>query len=326
MYRIAFLFFVALSFSFSCRFSREPSLNQKILLGEQLFYSPILGDDEDISCASCHKAEWAFGDNVPTSQGAKGYSTIRNSPGLFNLTRRAPYLSEGGVNTLEEVIIAPLHDTLEMASNIGRVVRRMWQDTTWLRRWFENWDSLPSPATITRSLASYLRTLKSESSRADRYYRGNNQALNVAEIRGALVFASEKSGCTKCHFGPDLTDNLFHNVGVNVSGKDQGRYRLTFKNEDKGKFKTPTLRNLRFTAPYMHDGSLTTLESVLDHYMHEGHPFSENDEIQKPIYLTKSQKSDLISFLMAMSDSDFVEHYVRREKELLTWSSIKNRN
>jgi cytochrome c peroxidase len=240
---------------------------------------------------------------------------MRNTPGLFNLSRRAPYLSEGGVRTLEEVIVAPLHDSVEMGSNIGRVVYRLWQDTTWLKVWLNEWDTLPSPYNVTRSLADFLRTLKSESSRADRYYRGNESILTADELAGARIFTRPDVGCARCHNGPDLTDNGFHNVGVSPQSPDQGRYRLSFAEQDKGRFKTPSLRNLRFTAPYMHDGSKPTLSAVIDHYTSEGHPFSPQDEIRHPVRLTPREKRQLEAFLLCLSDSDFVRQASRLGKQ-----------
>lgn len=292
-------------------------MSRRIRLGEKLFFSPILSDEGKISCASCHKPELAFSDSRPFSEGVNGLPSMRNAPGLFNLTRRAPYLSEGGVHTLEEVIIAPLHDSVEMGSNIGRVVYRLWQDTAWLKVWLNEWDTLPSPYNVTRSLADFLRTLKSESSRADRYYRGNHTILTYAELAGARIFTRPDVGCARCHHGPDLTDNSFHNVGVSPQGPDQGRYRLSFAEEDKGRFKTPTLRNLRFTAPYMHDGSLPTLSAVIDHYASDGHPYTPHDEIARPIRLTPREKRQLEAFLLCLSDSDFVRQASRLGKNRL---------
>lgn len=295
----------------ACR-RREPPLSARVELGRRLFFSPILSDKHNTSCGSCHKPRWAFADTAALSPGVQGLPTLRNAPGLFNLTRRAPYLSEGGVRTLEELVVAPLHDSLEMGSNLGRVVRRLWQDTLWLRLWLSTWDTLPSPYTFTTSLADFMRTLKSESSRADRFYRGNTAILTAHELAGAWLFTRPRVGCTRCHFGPDLTDNQFHNVGIAAESPDQGRFRLTGNASDKGKFKTPTLRNLRFTAPYMHDGSLKTLDEVLDHYASPLHPISPNDEIQQPISLSPSEKKKLKAFLLALSDSDFVQRSVRQ--------------
>lgn len=311
-----FFFLPFLILIFACK-RREPPLSKRIWLGEKLFFSPILSEEGKIACASCHKPELAFSDNRPLSVGVNGLPTMRNAPGLFNLARRAPYLSEGGVRTLEELIVAPLHDSVEMGSNIGRVVYRMWQDTVWLKMWFNEWDTLPSPYNVTRALADFMRILKSESSRADRYYRGNHSILSPAELAGALIFTRPGEGCARCHHGPDLTDNSFHNVGVAPHSPDQGRYRLTFAEEDRGKFKTPTLRNLRFTAPYMHDGSLPTLSDVIDHYTSEGHPFSPHDEITRPIHLTPREKRQLEAFLLCLSDSDFVRQASRLGKNRL---------
>ncbi|MCX7767994.1 MAG: cytochrome-c peroxidase [Flavobacteriales bacterium] len=293
-----------------CR-HRDPPLSARVELGQRLFFSTILSDQHTISCASCHNPKWAFADTTALPNGVRGLPTLRNAPGLFNLNRRAPYLSEGGVRTLEELIVAPLHDSLEMGSNLGHVVRRLWQDTLWLRLWLSTWDTLPSPYTFTTSLADFLRSLKSESSRADRFYRGNTAILTAQEREGAWLFTRPRLGCTRCHFGPDLTDNQFHNVGIAPKSADQGRFRLTGNASDKGKFKTPTLRNLRFTAPYMHDGSLKTLDEVFDHYASPSHPISPNDEIRQPVPLSPSEKRKIKAFLLALSDSDFVQRSVR---------------
>lgn len=313
--RIIRFFAAVVLFLNACRSDHKAPLSRRISLGEKLFYSTILSDDGSVSCATCHQAGRAFSDGLQRSAGLGGRLAQRNAPGLFNLERRAPYLSEGGVRTLEELVIAPLHDSVEMGSNIGRVVYRLWQDTLWLHHWLSVWDSLPSPHTVTKCLADYLRTLKSESSRADRYYRGNTTLLSAQELAGARIFTRPDVGCARCHHGPDLTDNQFHNVGVAPHSKDQGRYRLSFEPRDFGRFKTPSLRNLRFTAPYMHDGSLPTLAEVIDHYTHSGHPFSSQDEITKPIVLNPEEKKCLEAFLLIFTDSDFIE--VRRRRERL---------
>jgi cytochrome c peroxidase len=164
----------------------------------------------------------------------------------------------------------------------------------------------PSEATVPRALASFVRALVSGGSRFDRHRRGDSAALSPAEARGLALFEGEKGQCFHCHVGWNLTNNGFRNDGISAQDPDPGRARLTRQDADVGKFKVPSLRNVAVTAPYMHDGSLATLEEVIDHYDRGGRGHPNTDPTIRPLHLSTDEKADLAAFLRALTDEEFL--------------------
>ena len=286
----------------------NPLTQAKIDLGKKLFYDPILSIDSTISCGSCHKAELAFSDDVSISEGVFGGLGFRNSPTLANVAYYPVMLKDGGNPTLETQPYVPLEDHFEMDFNMVLLVNRLNENTEYVTEFNTVFGKAPDPFGITRALAAFERTLISGNSPYDKYtYQGNTSALTTSQKAGMELFFSPELNCSSCHGGFLLTDNTFQNNGYfSDYSIDSGRARITLLQEDVGKFRVPTLRNIALTAPYMHDGSIVTLEEVIDQYMLGGSGHENQSELIKPFNLSLVEKSDLINFLNALTDGEFI--------------------
>jgi cytochrome c peroxidase len=270
----------------------------RIELGEKLFFDPILSQSGTISCGSCHKLVFAFADNVSKSMGENGLS-LRNSPGLFNISSRSSYFMDGGALTLELAVISPIEDHTEMALNVLNASERLRQSEYYSKLSKLAYRRLPDPYVISRALSVYIRNITSYSSRYDRYLAGNKHVLSKSEIDGMKLFFSEKTMCSSCHSGQNFTDNQFYNVGLYTDYPDLGKSRVTMMPEDIGKFRTPSLRNLSKTKPYMHDGSMN-LNQVLEHYNKGGFSHRNKDARIKPLNLSEEELNNLAAYLLSL--------------------------
>lgn len=277
-------------------------------LGRRLFHDPILSVDNSISCASCHRQDAAFSDpGMPLSLGVNGQPGLRNSPPIFNKAWNRSFMWDGGITHIEVVPFAPITDPLEMADDLNNVVRKLNEHSTYpalFQRVFRR--SPVDDQQLFLALAQYMGNLVSASSRYDRHVVSGG-ALSDAELRGLALFRSE---CSSCHQEPLFTDGGFHNNGLDMESADPGRYRITLDPADRGRFKTPSLRNIAVTHPYMHDGRFASLEEVVDHYA-EGIQDPPNlDEELRPhvggMGFTAAEKADLIAFLHALTDPAFL--------------------
>lgn len=278
-----------------------------IQLGKQLFYDPVLSADSSISCASCHIQSNAFADNQQLSTGINNRKGTRNAPPLFNLAWQNSFFWDGGVSNLETQAIAPIVNEAEMGHNLFALADRLNADRKYkdLFSLAFNDDSIYTQRIIT-ALAYFEKTLISAGSKYDSYISGNYYPFlfNFTE-RAGLELVEKK--CGPCHSGPLFTDFSFRNNGLDSVFSDLGRGRITLDPTDNGKFKVPTLRNLDFTAPYMHDGRFATLDEVLDHY---ASPDTNSPNIapeMRTISLTEKEKKDIIAFLHALSDYNFIK-------------------
>jgi cytochrome c peroxidase len=285
---------------------------ETIALGRRLFSEPKLSSGDKLSCASCHNPKIGFSDGRRFSVGASGATGKRNAPTILNSAYAPSQFWDGRAPSLEEQVGGPMSNPIEMNQSHEISVAKLQADPAY-RADFERAFG-PGPITISKvksAIASFERTLISGNSPFDRYQYGNDKtALSPAAIRGLEVFINhEKGNCAACHaVGPRdalFTDGQFHNigVGVNESGEltDLGRYDETKYDRDKGAFKTPSLRNVALTAPYMHDGSLKTLKAVVDFYVGGANSNPYLDREIKPLNLTAQEKSDLISFLESLT-------------------------
>lgn len=240
----------------------------QMALGQKLFFDKRLSANGSISCASCHKPRFAFGDSMALSLGTGGYSTQRNTPPLFNLFRQNRFFRDGGVARLSEVALSSMNEAHELNLPIDTLVRRLRSIPEYAQDFNRVYQRMPDPFTVTQALKSFQLSLLSASSRYDRFrYRKDSTALTPAASRGMQLFFSEATFCTSCHNGPDFTDGLFHRNGIPELGRpDTGRARISMDWGDYARFRTPSLRNLSFTAPYMHDGRFNTIMEVLEHY------------------------------------------------------------
>lgn len=279
----------------------------RFTLGKRLFYDVVMSRDSSISCASCHAPDRAFSDSVAFSPGAGGAPGKRNSPTLANVAYQPYYTREGGVPTLEMQILVPIQEHNEFDFNILLIAERLKTDPSYVLLSRKAYGRDPDFYIITRSIACFERTLISGESRYDQFvYSGWPDALTTAEKRGMDLFFSDRTDCSKCHSGFNFSNYAFENNGLYEDYPDVGRFRLTGDSSDLARFKVPTLRNVAFTAPYMHDGSLPTLESVVEHYDSGGKPHPHRSALVRPLGLTVEERADLVAFLKSLSDEQFV--------------------
>ncbi len=279
---------------------------EKIALGKKLFFDPVLSSDSTMSCSSCHLPELAFADHIPVSTGVKGMKGTRNSPTLTNIGY-APYLfMEGEVNDLETQALAPIQHIEEMGLPLKEAVQRLRTDQKYEKLFTNAFGEEASPGTIVRALACFERTIISGNSRYDQFNNGDSSALNEEEKKGMKLFFSDKTNCVQCHGGFNFTNYAFENIGLYSNYEDMGKMRATSKPEDDGKFKVPTLRNIGLTFPYMHDGSINTLEEVVEFYNQGEKKHTSQSKWIRPLNLTEKEKKEMVSFLHALTDKEFI--------------------
>lgn len=290
-----------------------------VRLGRKLFFETSLSGNNQISCVTCHLQEKAFTDGVAlTTKGQSGALLFRNTPGLTNLAWATNGLFwDGGATNLESLSIGPITHLDEMAQNILELPAELAAKENYVQLFDaafpdEKATGITTPK-VLKALAQYMRTLNSGNAKYDQFIQKTAQ-LTEAEQRGMAVFDAK---CATCHQRSQhlFTDNVFHNNGLDSEFTDisheraaQGRFRITFKNEDLGKYKTPTLRNLSFTAPYMHDGRFKTLEEVLNHYASGIKASPSLDTSLRDFTLSSQEKSDLLSFLKTLDDESFTKN------------------
>ncbi len=281
----------------------------RVELGRRLFYDNRLSGDGSLHCGSCHVLSAAFTDGRTTSTGLHGIAGKRNAPTLVNLAWMKRLMMEGGVPTLETQALAPLHDSTEMAASVMPLLVKLNEDLLLkeLTRAAYGRDSIDAYV-VTRALACFQRTLMSGDGRYDRYKQGRKDQLNEKEVRGMNLFFSTRTHCSECHSGVFFTDMDYHNIGLAVEYADEGKARATHLPEDIGRFKTPTLRNIQLTSPYMHDGSIASLEEVITLYNQGGHEHPNKDNRIVPLGLTEEEQADLIAFLTTLTDWNFVQN------------------
>jgi cytochrome c peroxidase len=230
----------------------------------------------------------------------------RNAPPLMNLAWSESFFWDGRTPTLEEQAGKPIENPDEMDLPLADAVARVADDPSYVSAFLDAYDEPPSEASLRKALASFVRTLVSANSAYDRHLRGDDTNFDEAAKRGEEVFLSDRGGCFHCHPAGMLTnEGLFHN-GTYAGGDDTGRELVTGRSGDIGKFKVPGLRNIELTAPYMHDGSLATLEEVIDQYDRGGIGDPTTDPQIVTLSLSSEEKADLLAFLRALTDPDFV--------------------
>ena len=272
-------------------------------LGQRLFFDAMLSADGSVSCASCHRPERAFADTVPRSSGVFGRHASRNTPSILNAGYGTSLFWDGRARTLEDQVLQPITNPDEMGANLSAVVRRLADRPTYRDMFRSSFDEDVTATNLARALATYVRTLRAGGSAADRYAAGDETALD-ADARAGLRLFQGKARCVECHFGPLFTDERFHNTGVGWGGEDTGHMGVTHAAADRGKFNTPSLRNVALTAPYMHDGSLATLEDVVDFYARGGNTNPNLDEQIRALRMTLHEKTQLVRYVRALSSSD----------------------
>lgn len=283
----------------------NPITGKKVLLGKQLFFDKQLSKDESISCAVCHDPAHGFSNGKAVGEGVFFKKGNRNVPSIINRLFGQTHFWDGRSDTLESQVVGPLLNPNEMAINEELLIERLKADVNYQRLFQEVFDSTPTLENVSQAIAAFERTLLSGATPFDRYeWDGEKKALSESAIRGLVLFRG-KARCSICHIGTNFTDEKFHNLGAGEGKgqKDPGRSQVTKDSVDFGKFKTPTLRNVTLTAPYMHDGSLATLEDVIAFYDRGGSPNPNLDKEIKPLKLTNQEKADLLEFLKSLTGS-----------------------
>lgn len=275
----------------------------KVELGKQLYFDGRLSKSNAIACAFCHNPFTGFADPRQTSIGVGGGVGGRQAPTVFNTGFLPLQFWDGRAGSLEEQAIGPIVNPVEMAETHENVVKKLGKIKGYQQQFRTVFGTDVNLQGIAEAIAAYERTVVSTNSAFDKYVLGDAQAMDEGAIRGMALFKG-KARCMLCHNGPNFTDNQFHNLGVPQVGpmkEDHGRFYITRLERDKGAFKTPTLRSITETAPYMHDGVFKTLEEVLD-FLDQGGGQNQNlSQMVKPLGLTQQEKADLIAFLKALT-------------------------
>lgn len=301
----------AINFSFLDDFPRElPAIlypednypsEDRILLGRLLFEDKRLSRTNEISCASCHKSEFAFADNTPTSKGVDGLDGTRNSISLKNVAFQRKLLREGGVPTLEMQILVPFQEHNEFDLNILDAVEKLKNDSLYQALANQTYGRSLDAYVISRAIPAFERTLIGGDSKFDDFLN-EKASLTTEEERGMILFFSDSLACSSCHSGILFTSQEFENNGLYQEYKDVGKQRLTGLDTDNGVFKIPSLRNVSKTAPYMHDGTIATLDAVLQHYISGGKPHRNKNQSIRGFTLTEEQKKAVIAFLKTLEE------------------------
>ena len=275
----------------------------KIELGKQLYFDGRLSKNNAISCAFCHNPGTGFADPRQTSIGVGGGVGGRQSPTVYNTGLNHVQFWDGRARSLEEQAIGPIHNPVEMAETHEHVVAKLGKIKGYQQQFRAVFGTDVNLQGIAEAIAAYERTVLSTNSAFDKYVLGAQKAMDEAAVRGLALFKG-KARCILCHNGPNFTDNQFHNLGVPQVGpmkEDLGRFAVSRAEKDRGAFKTPTLRSITETAPYMHDGAFKTLEEVVE-FMDQGGGSNPNlSPLVKPLNLTAEEKSDLVAFLKALA-------------------------
>jgi cytochrome c peroxidase len=313
----------------------NPSTPEKIELGRMLYFDPRLAGDSSKSCASCHMPDNGWTNRTQLSDGYPGTKHWRSVPTVLNAAYMKSFFWDGRAGSLEEQAKGPIQAPIEMNQNPAHLVEKL-QQIPWYRERFKKvFDSDVTFDNIAKAIAAFERTVVSKNVPFDRYLAGERSALDEDQIAGLRLFVG-KANCVACHYGPNLTDNQFHALGVpeietlqkdsdriatrHFFAKDQGykdekyghripadfgRELITKKKEDRGKFITPTLREISRTAPYMHNGAFTSLEEVVD-FFDKGGGEGPKSPLLKPLNLTEEEKAQLVAFLESLAGDEIV--------------------
>ncbi len=286
----------------------NPMTVEGIELGKKLFFDPILSIDSTVACASCHLPEDAFSDPLAFSNGVAG-KTGRNSMPIINVGWMNTLFWDGRALSVEDQALQPVENEVEMGESWDNVVRKLQRHPDYPELFVAAFEtSIISADLVTKAIAQYERTLISSNSRYDQFRAGAIE-LTEQENLGLELFFTERADCFHCHSTRLFTDNRYHNTGLDEFYTDTGRAEITQSASDVGKFKTPTLRNVEFSAPYMHDGRFETLDEVISFYDTGAQPSETIDPLigaNRRLNLTEEEKAALVAFLKTLSDPKFL--------------------
>ncbi|MCZ6689166.1 MAG: cytochrome-c peroxidase [Planctomycetota bacterium] len=280
---------------------------EKIALGRQLFWDPRLSIDGTISCATCHDPMLGWSNGKAVATGVGGQKGNRSAPTVINSGYNKVQFWDGREPTLEAQALGPIQNPIEMGHTLRGVEATLSKVTGYVEQFKSVFGTPVTASGIAKAIAAFERTLLSGDSPVDRFEAGDTSALNESATRGLTIFKSKRGNCSTCHAGSNFTDDVYHNLGVGIEATepDLGRWGALPKSKreeaDKGAFKTPTLRDVALTAPYMHDGSEATLEDVIDFYDRGGNKNPNLDKEMKLLNLSARDKKDLIALLEALT-------------------------
>jgi cytochrome c peroxidase len=296
----------------------NPLTAAKIELGKQLFFDPRLSEDMTISCASCHDPKHGWSNGAAVATGIRGLQGGRSAPTIINAAylnagsprfSKVPQFWDGRAEGLEGQALGPIQNPIEMNMKMELAIERLEKIPGYKQQFQEVFGTGVTEEGIAKAIASFERTILSGGAPIDKFMAGDKTAMSEAAQRGWTVFSNgNKGNCTACHTYPNFADGAYHNLGVGFDKEtpDLGRYEQTKLEGDKGRFKTPTLREIHRTAPYMHDGSEATLEDVVELYVKGGKPNPYLDDELKPLTLTDQEKQDLVTFMKeALASPDY---------------------
>jgi len=281
----------------------NPLRREVVELGRRLFFDKGLSRDSTVACATCHDPTRAFTDNKPIAIGIRGQLAGRRSPPILNRAWGKSFFWDGRASTLEQQVLEPIANPKEMDLPIDALVERLAADSIYRQRFQEVFRSAPSATNLARALGGYVRTILSGASPYDHFVAGRRDALTAEQQIGLRLFRG-KANCASCHVGPNLTDEDFHNTGTawrDGAWSDPGRVVISNHEAHRGAFKTPSLREVVRVAPYMHDGSIGTLEEVIEFYDKGGRENPLLDPEIRPLRLTAEERRALLAFLEALS-------------------------
>ena len=270
-------------------------------LGSKLFFDPLLSRDRTVSCASCHPAATGFAHADPRPKGIAGQLALRHAPALYNRGYGPLQRWDGGSPSLEAFVLEPIADAREMGSSVDEAIGRLRADTVHGPAFVAAFGKPADAEGLQRALATYVRGIALGDAPYDRFLRGDADAMTPQQRHGQWVFES-KGGCWKCHTPPLFTDEDFHTTGVGARDgqAEPGRMAVTGREQDRGRFKTPTLRGVRLSAPYMHDGSQATLRDVVEFYARGGTANAQLDGKMQKLALSDADKTALVAFLESL--------------------------
>lgn len=278
---------------------------QEIELGKTLFFDTRLSINNKQSCATCHNPDLGFGDAVAAGSGTMGGPLGRNTPHIYNLAWSSIFMWDGRKSSLEEQALGPIEAAGEMNMPLDTLLPKLNAVPFYQQQFNAVYgSSIITKENLGKALAAFERTIISDNSAFDKYLAGNKNAMSPAAVRGLALFEN-KANCVKCHDGVNFTDDSFHNIGI--KGNDQGRDAIMSSPGMKGAFKTPGLRNTLLTSPYMHDGSLASLEEVIRFYNRGGDNALGRSKLIEPLNLTELEIQELVAFLGALTDPVVIE-------------------
>jgi cytochrome c peroxidase len=282
----------------------NPQTDAKAALGRQLFFDPRLSADNTIGCATCHDPRMAWANHNPVDIGIRGGRGTRNSGTILDAAYMDFQFWDGRATTLEEQALGPIHNPVEMGETLPNLVRKLSAIRGYRAAFKTVFGSEVTERGVAQAIAAFERTVLSGPSPVDKYMAGDKSAMGAAAIRGMRVF-NGRARCRMCHGGPMFSDQGFHNIGVGMDQPtpDIGREAVTKNPRDRGRFKTPSLRHVALTWPYMHDGSVGTLAEVVDFYNRGGIQNPALDVFISPLDLSEEDRKDLVAFLEALTGS-----------------------